>query len=119
MLVYLLHRCFQQSCCEPRHVTDRAVQKEFLDDLLVAENLAEPDAEFDVLFERFTDDANKVWYLGSHICSESHCQSESHNVLQHFKLVALASCILYDLQIARFCFLVVLIYIELTVSEDL
>lgn len=97
VLVYLLHGCLEESSCESGHVTDSTVQKEFLDDLLVAEYLAEPNAELYILFERFADNANEVWYLGSYICSECHCQGESYDVLKNFKLVALSTSILYNL----------------------
>ena len=91
VLVDLLHGCLQQTSGEPRHVANRAVHEELLDDLLVREDLAEPDAQFDVALQCFADDSNEEGDLSSHTCPECHSQGESDDIFEHFQLVALST----------------------------
>jgi len=43
MLIYRLHRCFEQASYKARHVKYGRVNEELLDDVLIGENLAEPE----------------------------------------------------------------------------
>ena len=119
VLVDLLHGGLEQTCRESRHVTNRAVHEEFLDDLLVGEDLAEPDAKLNVLLESSANDAYEVRYLGTDAGAESYRQGECDDVFEHFKLIAFPSRLLHNLKVTCLCLQIVLVDVEITVAENL
>ena len=111
--------CLQQTCCEPRHVANRAVHEELLDDLLVREDLAEPDAQLDVALQCFADDSNEEGDLSSHTRPECHSQGESDDIFKHFQLVTLSTSLEDDLQIAGLGNGILLVRLERTIPKYL
>ena len=87
MVIEVGHGSLQETCCESCHVRDGTVDEELFYDLLVREDLAEPQCQADVVLESLSDDPDQEWDLCADACSKCYSQRERDDILEDFELI--------------------------------
>ena len=87
MVIEVGHGSLQETCCESCHVRDGTVDKKLFDDLLVGEDLAEPQCQADIVLKSLSDDPDQEWDLCADARSECYSQRERDDILEDLKLI--------------------------------